>query len=313
MFVLLALAGPARAVQPRPQATVVMVADGGGLDPATLRTLRSLVAVELRKRGHQVNEDPRLEGIHPAGPESLALAGELGNRAFALRVAGRLGSKVPLALEEVDPEGVTVASASLTAGSIEECDLVVPRLVEAVLGHRPAESTARLATVTSTEGRPYQKKPGERFWVFGLPMPLFSGDGSGSQNGFSLGYMYEAEHFGVGFQAMSARNKDTHFGFVSLDTFWLPLAGEVSPYAGFGLGYLNTEMASGMGLKLTGGVELFRLHAMRVKAGLDLILPFYDNSQVETRLVGTYPTWTFTTAKVKGPSTYGVFHLQVAF
>jgi hypothetical protein len=306
--------GQPPAASPTPsQRTVVIIADGGGLDAQTLRTLRALVALELRNRGFQVAEDPRLEGEHPANAETRELAASFGGRTFALRIAGRLGSKLPMTLEELAQDGSVTASASHTAQTIEECDVVVPRLAEAMLGHKAVKDTARIATVTAAEARPFRKKPGERFWVFGLPMPLFSGTGGGSQSGFSIGYMYEAEHFGVAVEALGSTNKDQHISTFTLDGFWLPLDGDLSPYFGAGFGYLNTEQANGMGMKLAAGIELFRLHGMRVKAGLEFCLPFFDNSKTMTRYDWNGTSTTFTTQKVSGPSSYGVLHVKVAF
>lgn len=321
---LLSLTGSAWAQAPVPAAVapaprhqaVVVISEGGGLDAMTLHTLRVLVASELRNRGLQVAEDTRLDGVHPAGAETQELAGTLGDRIFLLRIAGRLGTRVPLSLEEVDAQGNLKGSVSHTAATLEECDVVVVRLVEALVNRKTMEETARIATVTAAESRPYQKKPGERFWVLGLPMPLFSGAGSGSQSGFSVGWMHEAEHFAVGFQLLGTTNKDQRISAITLDTTWIPMTGEVSPTFGLGFGYLNTENANGVGLKLMAGLELFRLHGTRVKAGFELCVPMFDNSKIENTYTYsyTYPyTSTYSSRKVTGPSSYGILHLQVAF
>ena len=68
-----------------------------------------------------------------------------------------------------------VYSASLTAASLEECDVVTARLVQAVMTRTSAESTAEMGTVTAGESKAFAKKPGERFWFVGLPVPLYNG------------------------------------------------------------------------------------------------------------------------------------------
>lgn len=290
----------------------ILVLDGGGLDLATLHTLRALTAGELRKRGLPVSEDPLMDGVHPPGAETQALFATAGGRAFALRIVGRLGARVPITLEELGPGGATLAYASLTAASVEECDVVLPRLVEAVLGRADAASTARIDSVVSAESRPFRKKPGERFWIFGLPMPLFSGADGGGQSGFSIGYMYEGEHFGVGVQDLYGKNKDRHINALTLDALWLPATGETSAYLGGGVGYLDTERANGLGVKLSGGIELFRLHALRVRAGLDVCLPLFSNASEVTTYNWEAPV-PATRSRVSGPSSYACVHIQVAF
>ena len=143
LLALAALSSAARADDPvrpagqaaplvKPAGAMVFVGDGGGLDPDTLRALRAIAGDELRKQGLAVTPDPRFDGVHPAGPETESLLAAAAGRAFSLRVAGRLGAKIPLTLEELARSGAVLSSASLTAGSIEECDLVIPRIAQSV-------------------------------------------------------------------------------------------------------------------------------------------------------------------------------------
>src|SRR6266404_4615083 len=151
---------------------VLVVTDDGALDAPTVRAIRNVAVGELRKRGIAISEDRRTDGVR---------------RVFALRVGGRLGQKIPLSLAELSPDTLApVYSASLTAGQLEECDVVTERLVDAVLGRSSVESAARMTTVTAAESRPFAKKPGERFWFVGLPVALYNGGGTPA--GFSLGY-----------------------------------------------------------------------------------------------------------------------------
>lgn len=296
----------------------VMVSDGGGLDAQTTRTLRSLTISELRRLGHSVSEDPAWEGIHPPGEETQALIKRFDGRIFALRVVGHLGAKLPLSLEELKADGTVIASTSLTAGSIEECDIVIPRLVESLLGRKAVEDTARMATVTTEEARPFQKRPGEGHFVIGLLNPLFSGSSDGGKSGLSLGYLYEAEHFLVGVEGLYVSSGNSNIGsMVFLQGAWLPLSGEFSPYLGGGIGYLGgndqgNSFDNGMGYKLTAGLEMFRLHHLRVQVGVDLYFP---SSTKGSTSIGVWDpnTQTYSSHEVSTRSSYPVMHVKLAF
>src|SRR5882762_10419703 len=235
---------------------VLVVTDDGALDAPSVRAIRNVAVGELRKRGIAISEDRRTDGVRPVDDELAMLVSDLGaRRVFALRVGGRLGHKIPLSLAELSPETLApVYSASLTAGQLEECDVVTERLVDAVLGRSSAESTARMTTVTAAESRPFAKKPGERFWFVGLPVALYNGNGTPA--GFSRG------GDGVAYAAMEAA--------------WIPFSTEVSPYLGLGVGYMGAGGHGGLGGLVELGVEAFRLHGVRGLIGAQLAVPFFD-------------------------------------
>ena len=317
---------PAQAQAPAAASSVqlnqlnVIVTDDGGLDAQTVRTLRSLTISELRKQGSAINDDPALEGVHPAGEATQTLLKRLGGRTFALRVS-RLGTKLPLTLEEVKADGTVINASSLTAGTIEESDIVITRLVESLMSHKQVEDTARIATVTTEEARPFQKRPGDNHFVIGLLNPLFSGNnGSSDKNGISMGYLYEAEHFMFGIEGLYTKSGDANIGSTAfIHGAWLPLDGDISPYIGGGIGYLGGDdgeatMHYGIGYKLTAGVEFFRLRHLRVQVGVDLYFP---TSRTET--INSYQ-WdpvtgngTTTSREVTARSSFPVMHVKVAF
>src|SRR5262249_52362981 len=150
---------------------------------------------------------------------------------------------------------------------LEESDKVIPRLVDAIIDRKPVEDTAEITTVTQEEAAPYEKRPGEKFWVLGLPFGVTS-SGTKGAFGLSLGWSYEAEHFGVGFKILGAGSP--HFGafLAGIDAPWIPLSGSWSPYFAPGIGYmfLSKDNVSGGGLGFTAevGAEFLRLHHFRV-------------------------------------------------
>ncbi|TMA31494.1 MAG: hypothetical protein E6J88_03900 [Deltaproteobacteria bacterium] len=194
-------------------------------------------------------------------------------------MGGRLGQKIPLSLEELMPGSLApVYAASLTATGLEECDVVTARLVEAVVDRRSADSTAGMRSVTASESKPFAKKPGERFWFIGLPVPLYNAN-RGTPAGFSLGYGYEAENFRVSatFGGFSRDSDGISYGV--LEAMWIPLDGEISPYIGGGLGYMGAASRGGMGGSLEAGIDAFRLHGVRALAGVQALIPFFDTTR----------------------------------
>jgi hypothetical protein len=245
---------------------IVIVAEGGGLPADSLQTIRSIAATELRARDVPVVEDARLAGVLTLGPEMARLAAALGaERVFVLRL-GQLGQKVLMSLEEIQPPGETpVHVARLTASSLDESDTVVPRLVRSVLQREPVATGARLTTVTDQESVPFKKKPGEGLFILGVGLAPLGG---------SLGWSYEARTWRLGVLLQGAENDPSFFG---VEAAWIPLETTISPYVGAGLGVVsaaNDEGESVLGTKLELGAEFFRLHGVRLFAGVSAVLPF---------------------------------------
>jgi len=277
----------------------LVVADDGGLDVPAVHAIRSVTASELRKHGLAVAEAGTGDRVQPVDARLAQSLQQIGiSRVFILRIGGQLGQKVPLSLEEVTPQRLTpVAEASLTAGSLDEADVVATRLVSAVLDRRSADDAATMRTVTAQEARPFLKKPGERFWIVGLPLLLTHGSGDRSTPlGFSVSYFYEAEFFRLGASAVTATRDNSWLGWFGVDAAWLPLDGEISPYFGAGFGYMAAAETGGLGGRFTIGAELFRLHHVRLLLGLDAVVPFFTTSSTATNQVR---------------AAYPMFHLQL--
>ena len=252
-------------------AAVVLVAEDGGVDAPTVQTVRTIASTELRVRGVVLTDDPRYHVTVPLTEETLReLAGQGVDRLFVVRL-GPLGQKVVISMEEVrPPEATSLFAATLTAGTIEESDRVVPRLVRAVLDRVPPEQTASITTVTAQESESFRKKPGEGLFTLGLcVVPL----------GGSVGWSYEAHAWRVGVLFQGAREDPPYLG---LEGAWVPLEGETSPYFGAGLGVVWPASDAGdeakLGAKLDLGVEFFRLRGVRLMVGVCAVIPFEEMS-----------------------------------
>jgi hypothetical protein len=305
--VLLLVAAPVLA-EDRADAMLVL-ADDGALDASAVRAIRSLAAGELRKRGIALSEDRRSEGLKPVDSSLSTLASELGaRRVFALRIGGRLGMKIPISLDELTPSSLApVYSATMTALGLDECDVVTARLVQAVIDRKSPESTAEMKTVTAAESKPFAKKPGERFWFIGLPIALYNGASGTSPFGFTVGYGYEAENFRVNATAGGFSRGNDGVGFLVLEASWIPLQGELSPYLGGGIGYMGTSPRGGMGGAVEGGIEAFRLHGIRGLAGVQFLIPFFDNGR------DAFDPASGTTRHVSGRTFYPAAFVRLAF
>jgi hypothetical protein len=245
---------------------VLVVAEDGGFAAATVRTVRSLTATELRAGGVVLLEEPRFRELSVIDPDTLAaLAGAGVSRLFVLRL-GRLEQKVLLTLEELaPPASVPQYATTHAAASLDEADTVIPRLVRSVLDRQPFEKGARMPTVTAQESAPFRSRPGEGLFVVGVGLAPLGG---------SLGWSYETRRWRLGVLAQGADDGASFFG---IDGAWLPLDGNVSPYVGAGLGIVGggeTDASSVAGTKLEAGVEFFRLHKARLMFGVSAIIPF---------------------------------------
>ena len=287
---LLLAAIPARADGP----AALVVADDGGIDMASVRAMRGLAQGQLEKRGVQLSADPRLEGIKPTGPELQQLVQSIGVRkVFVLRVTGRLGRKIPVTMEEMTPDLKAIHGSSITT-TIDEADIVIPRLVDAVLDHKSADDNATMRTVTEREAAPFKKKPGERYRVVSLPIPLFFGSHPGvtfntnTPIGISVGFVYEIENLRIGLDAQIMEHQGVFAASLIAEGYYLPFETEISPYFGGGIGYLYTDETGGMGAKVEVGFEFLRLHSFRVMAGVEALIPFYDSTNGRTDLSRKY-------------------------
>jgi hypothetical protein len=260
--------------------SLLVVTDDAATDPTSLLAIRNVAISELRKRGATVLEDRRADGLRTTESALAELSDELRvQRVFALRLT-RLGQKYLISLDELEGGTLaTVYSATLAAGSLEECDIVISRLAAAVQTRTSAENTAELRTVTTAEATPmvYRKKHGERVVFVGLPMALYNG-GRGTPYGFSLSYGYEADNFRLGgtVGGYTRNGEGTAYGLI--EAAWIPLSGNISPFLGGGLGYMGAGANGGMGANVEAGMEFFRLYTARLLAGVEATIPFFETA-----------------------------------
>ena len=260
--------------------SIVIVAEGADFPAESLRTVRTIAATELRARGGAVIEDDRLDGVPPVGAEAMGLAKDLrADRVFVFRF-GRLQKKVLMSLEELQPpDGASVHVARLTASSLDESDVVIPRLVRSVLEREAVEEGQRIATMTDHETVPFKKKAGEGLFILGVGVAPLGG---------SIGWSYEARFWRLGVLFQGAENDPTFFG---VEGAWIPFDTNISPYVSAGLGVVTAAHDAGgsaLGTKLEVGAEFFRLHGARLFVGVSAVIPFENLAATDTASFGAF-------------------------
>ena len=259
---------------------VVIVAEGADFTEESLRTVRSIATTELRARGVPVIEDDRLGGVRPIDAQTMSTIEQIGaERVFVLRL-GRLEEKVLMSLEELQPPSESaVHVARLTASSLDESDVVVPRLIRAVLERAPVEEGRRMTTMTDQETVPFKTKAGEGLFILGVGVAPLGG---------SIGWSYEARSWRLGVLFQGAENDPSFFG---VEGAWIPLDGNVSPYVSAALGVVGAAHDAGgtaLGTKLEVGAEFFRLHGARLFAGASVVVPFENLGLTDSASVGAF-------------------------
>lgn len=284
-----ALIAPSAAAQTRQRAAVV-VAELVGVDESTATAARALTEQALHRHGIDVMTSPRLPLISPASAQRTAFLAQHGvGRLIELKLV-RLGHSLTVVVSERDGADRVVHRDALAAARSDELDLVLARLVEAVLRRQPVEAGATVDTTTHREGRPWQKRGGEFLWglglVFGTP---FSKAAATPSYGAELRFAYEMPHarLGVDLGTSGASGSITQFK-LALHGSYLFSTGDFSPFVGGGVALLGQDAdedfedsddpqgsAAGVAALLNGGVEFFRLHRVRLLGEAELMLPTF--------------------------------------
>lgn len=282
----------------------VAIPDTGDQPRTTVRTLHTLLQSELGKRGIRVKSRlvPRRVSVRRRGLAAYARAHRL-RRVYELRLLPS-GDKLVVMLDEKRGRRMrSVFSAKLSAGSAEELDAVVPRLVDAVVARRsptppppppkPAAVAEAAATAAAAPESPEssvvpvasvaaQGAPAGRtewLWGFSVHPGSFLRAAAGLYGGSGALY-YDTAPWRIGVEAggmggdgrvltLSGR---AHYRFMTTE--------KISPMMGAGLGFMmmNTEegaSGSGVSFSMTGGAQLTHVKAAKLVAEVEVILPLF--------------------------------------
>ncbi len=200
----------------------------------------------------------------------------------------RLGRKRVIQLSEVKVGDQTTVlfAARMSAYKIEELDVVVPRLVRAVVARQTPRETAEVDQVTRRESKAWRKKDGEL--LIGGGIPIGSSFHADAKPSYGLGALvsYEMEHARLDASLVgqfNSRGDEVWHGGLTLGAAYLFNATNTSPYVAASLGYGATWMGSdvddsdfGLLLSAGGGIEFFRLYKARMLIDARLTLPTYQ-------------------------------------
>ena len=276
-----------------PANAVVLIGDHPGIPDADVQTAAMLVYDELRKHGISVREP----------------VWEVPASARVYRIVMRpLGTKIFVRLSEESPVGTIVEERQIMLAGIEEMVSAAPRLVDALVGRKPIESTIDMENVTEQDARFHRKISGESLWHVGILGTSIPGTDIVAEPGFAFGWNYETPSFAVGTEyRVSGRDnyEDDNDGFSffawSIGGRYFFNKQNISPYAGGGLAIVNasyntteegdwqnngygdyhyydydSESDTGLGAYVVAGIELLRLTESRLNLELRIDRPFFS-------------------------------------
>lgn len=246
------------------------------------RGMQVLAIQALQDAGMDVVDAVPLQGIvAPAALLDAASAAGV-ERLFVLHLAPLRDATIAMLEEVIPSSGACIYRASLTIDTDADADRVLGRLAAAVVARAPVDDGARIETVTEHEGRPYAKRPGEFLWGIGIFAGLLPSvdDEVAWLYGGQLRFLYELPNWNFGVTLGGGGSEDGGLGELTVRANYLFIDGDVSPYVGLGFGISGLGVDSldgqfGAHAVVSAGVELFRLHATRLVAGVDVMLPMY--------------------------------------
>lgn len=273
----------------------VAIPEAGNQPRTTVRSVHALLQTELKRHGIRVKSRlvPRRVSVRRRGLAAYARAHRL-RRVYELRMLP-VGEKLVVMLDEKRGRRMRKSySAKLAAENVEQLDLVVPRLVAAVVERRepeplpppkpPVVAAADTGTATdespaaavTAEGTPRQT---EWLWGFSVHPGSFLRAAAGLYGGSAALY-YDMRPWRVGIEAGGMGGSGRVLTASARGHYLFDLGEKTTPMVGAGLGFMmltNEQDGSGSGVSfsLTGGAQLAHLKAATLVAELEFILPLF--------------------------------------
>ena len=233
-LILLVVPDVVQAVDAPAVATAVcLIGDHPGIPESDAQTAALLVCDALRKQGISVG-DP----VYEAPTSSNAYR-------FVLR---RLGEKIIVRLSQENPIGTIIIERQMTLANIEEMIPAAPRLVGALVHHKPIDATVDMESVTEQKARELRKISDEFLWNIGIFGTAIPGTDIAAEPGYELGWSYERPSYTVGTEfRLSKRDKNEEesdsFSFLawSIGGCYFFNKQNISPYVGGGIALVEVN------------------------------------------------------------------------
>lgn len=229
----------------------------------------------LQAGGFEVIAIPGPGGtIEPTPQQAIGTAQQNGARFAIVVQVTRLSATAKVKLVGYDgATGQMVYVASLSAGTPDDLDKVLTRLVQGFATGKPPTETAEIDTVTQQEADPYLKQKATQ--VFGVRMsvvaPLNRPDGSdqGGLPGLGIFWLYDVRSF-LADVSLDFHSKENEGDFtVALGAYYPFSRTNTTLYAGGGIRYgaadYGAESQSGIGGFAGLGVLFGRLSTVQVR------------------------------------------------
>jgi hypothetical protein len=299
LLLSLALATPLSAAAER---VALLPATGSNVHEAYLASATDVLRSYLERTGKfevAIVPSPAAPGAEATWSQAAEAARAVGAElAVTLRIA-RLGAGGQVRLAAFRTDGSVYQTDELSAATPEDLDTVLRRLADGLAAGRPAREVAQIDSVTQKEATPYLKQ--EATNVFGLRlggvyvMNRASADGEEGVAGGGIFWLYDARSYlaEVTFDIMGNNGGDNLVS-LGLGAYYPFLRGNTSPYIGGGLAYTwieTGEGASGLGIRVGGGLLFGRLSTVQLRADFGWWLNTYQESSVSSDLAnGPYLT-----------------------
>ncbi|MFO0585458.1 MAG: hypothetical protein U0229_24515 [Anaeromyxobacter sp.] len=292
---LLFLSGGALAAEP----VALLPASGANVDAGTLSAANEVFRSYVDQAGEFTLRPARGGTTSPVEllpSEAAQAAAEVGaGQAAALRLAA-LGSVITVRLTVYGaPDGRTLWTDSLQAGSAADLDPVLKRLAVGWSRGTKAVAAAEIDTVTDREAKALNKKQAtkQRGLRLGVVKGLNTADGSDpTGKGIGTYWLYDARSFLVDVTTdlyWGGRLNNFAIGFGG----YVPLTStDLAPYLGGGLRYgwtrLSGDWASGFQPYVAGGLMVGRLSSVGFRAEVSWHWDLYETAgQNSSLLIGS--------------------------
>jgi len=267
----------------------LLPASGANVDAGTLSAAHEVFRSYVEQAGAyqvRVTRGGSVASVEPSPSEAVASASDVGAAQAAVLRLAMLGSNLHVRLTVyAAPDGRTVWSDSLPAGSPGDLDPVLKRLATGWARGTKATAAAEIDTVTDKEARALNKKQATRQRGLRLGVVKAFNTPSGDDvTGKGLGtyWLYDARSFLVDVTMdlyWSSRMNNFAVGFGG----YVPLTKtDFTPYVGGGLRYgwtrLSDDWASGFQPYAAGGVMFGRLSSVGFRAEASWHWNAYENA-----------------------------------